>query len=294
MDAPSFVGYTQSNGVNNGGQIVGSVLVIAGNANTGFSYLNHGFLDNGGVFTLLDVPGATSTSAIGINNYGTIVGSYTAASKTHGFVYNSGIFTSFDFPGATSTSASGINDTGGIVGSYTDAAGNIHGFFYPTGAQGYVNPKYLIMGVTYAPPGGSASNVSYQTTNVVGNTSTITSSFANGVSMTASTSGGGGINGVISGKVTTTQSSGWTQKTTESDAVTITKTSSTTFKTPGVPNVYSPVDHDYDIIWLWLNPVAVFTLPNTNIGGPIVWNGLASTSAIPSRMWMSGRSTLAI
>ncbi len=32
------------------------------------------------------------------------------------------------------------------------------------------------------------------------------------------------------------------------------------FKTPGLPNVYSPVDHDYDIIWLWLNPAVLFSV----------------------------------
>ena len=272
IDVPGFVGYTGPSGVNNNGQVVGSVLVTGAS-----TFLFHGFLDNGGIFTLLDVPGAVYTQANGINDYGTIVGTYanaiTANTQTHGFVYNGGIFTSFDFPGATSTSALGINNDGGIVGSYTDAAGNFHGFFYPAGAQGYVNPKYLTMGVTYAPPGGSASSVSYQTTNVVGNTSTNTDSFENSVSVTASTSAGGSLFGFISGKVTTTQSSGWTQKTTTSNEVTISKTSSITFKTPGVPTVYSPVDHDYDIIWLWLNPVAVFTLPNTNISGPILWTG---------------------
>ena len=94
------------------------------------------------------------------------------------------------------------------------------GQLYPAGAQGYVNPKYLTMGVTYAPPGGSASSVSYQTTNVVGNTSTNTDSFENSVSVTASTSAGGSFFGFISGKVTTTQSSGWTQKTTSSNEFT--------------------------------------------------------------------------
>jgi hypothetical protein len=265
IDEPSFVGYTIPTGVNNSGQIVG----IAG--------LFHGFLDNAGVFTLLDVPGAAYTRVNGINDYGTIVGSYAIVINTntqsHGFVYNGGIFTSFDFPGATSTSALGINNHGDIVGSYTDAAGNYHGFFYPGGAQGYINTKYLIMGVTYAPPGGSASSVSYQNTNIVGNTSTITSSFTNSVNTSIGISEKAGIPGALDAKLTETFSGGWTQKTTNSNAITIQKTSSTILKTPGVPNVYSPVNHDYDIIWLWLNPVSVFTFPNASIGGPVVWNG---------------------
>ena len=139
-----------------------------------------------------------------------------------------------------------------------------------SGVQGYVNPRYLIMGVTYAPPGGSGSSVSYQTTNAVGNTSTITKSFTNGAAVSISVSAGSSFFGVIKGNTTVTSSRGWTQKTTNANAVTITKTSSTTMKTPGVPNVYSPVNHDYDIIWLWLNPVTVFTHFDD---GSLIWNG---------------------
>src|ERR1017187_347713 len=237
IDVPGFALHTQPKGVNNSEQIVGAVF-----DGTGLPF--HGFLDNGGVFTLLDFPGATRTAATGINDNGAIVGYYLdGAGKNHGFVDNSGQFTSIDFPGATSTWAYGINDDGAIVGYYLDGASNYHGFLY-SGSQGYLNPQYLIMGVTYAPPGGSASSVSYQNTSVVGNTSTNTSSFANGVSVTTSTSAGGSLFGFISGKVTATQSNGWTQKTTTSNEVTTTKSSSITFKTPGVPTVYSPVDHD--------------------------------------------------
>jgi uncharacterized protein (TIGR03437 family) len=162
----------------------------------------------------------------------------------------------------------------------------------------YVNPKYLIMGVTYAPPGGnSLSYVSYQNSNIVGNSTTISNSFTQAFQQkTAITAGVGcanvggtaaptndtacpltGIPGFsASASITYSQSSGWTQKTTNQNQITVSKTTSTTLKTPGVPNVYSPVDHDYDIIWLWLNPLSLFTLYSLNGsvgGGPIVWNG---------------------
>ena len=64
-------------------------------------------------------PGATSTSAAGINNRGEIVGSYTDSSGTHGFIFANGVFTRFDvsFPSinVTRTAAAGINDLGEIV-----------------------------------------------------------------------------------------------------------------------------------------------------------------------------------
>ena len=46
----------------------------------------HGFLDTGGIFTTIDVPGATSTSAFGINDSGQIVGSFYDGTTTHGFL----------------------------------------------------------------------------------------------------------------------------------------------------------------------------------------------------------------
>jgi len=266
LQDPSFTSI-RALGVNNRAQVVGQV------SNSGTGSASHGFLYKDGAFTLLDYPGASSTTAEGINDSGVIVGSYSNTTGYHAFLYNAGRFTSFDIPGASWTVATGINNIGEVVGYCLDAQNRFHGLLYPTGPQGYVNPKYLIMGVTYAPPGGSASSVSYMNQNVVGNTSTITNSFTNSVNVSVSISGGGEFPGVVKGKVTETLSGGWTQKTTTSNSVTVNKTNSTTFKTPGVPNVYSPVNHDYDIIWIWLNPASIFTVPNSNTGGPIVWNG---------------------
>jgi len=151
-------------------------------------------------------------------------------------------------------------------------------------ALGYVNPKYAILGVTYAPPGGAASYVSYATTDFVGNTSSISSSistsYTESVSITEGSCGGGpgAILGVSGGAcVTESASSGYTQTSGSSKTITINKQGTTTLKTPGVPNVYSPIDHDYDIVWLWLNPVATFSAPvtNTPTSGTVTWTGYA-------------------
>jgi hypothetical protein len=279
IDYPGAIA-TVATGVNRNGTIVGWYVDSGGNM--------HGFVDDGGAFTSLDFPGAASSAAAGINDSGTIVGSYGGPTiydsqfdfyfftGNNGFVYSGGLFNSLNMPtGSTFGRLAGINNNGAIVGYYLDAASHAHGVLYTSGAQSYINPKYLIVGVTYAPPGGSASSVSYQNTSVVGNSSTITKSFTNAFSVTVGVAEnfGGGVPAGQLGKITETVTTSWSQKTTTSKAVTLTKTSSTTFKTPGVPNVYSPVDHDYDIIWLWLNPLAIFTLPNTNTGGPIIWNG---------------------
>jgi probable HAF family extracellular repeat protein len=115
-------------GINNAGQLVGSF------ADSSFAI--HGFLDTGGSRTTIDVPGASSTVASGINDADYIVGNYTVGSSSakNGFLDIGGIFTTINVPGAVSTEALGINNAGQIVGIYTDASGNQHGFLY-TGAK---------------------------------------------------------------------------------------------------------------------------------------------------------------
>jgi hypothetical protein len=56
-------------------------------------------LADGGAFTALDFPGATSTQAWGINPGGDIIGFYVSADKaTHGFLKSRGEYSSIDFP----------------------------------------------------------------------------------------------------------------------------------------------------------------------------------------------------
>ena len=89
------------------------------------------------IFTTLDVPGATSTGASGINDLGQIVGGYSNPDTTvHGFLLSSGGYTTLDVPGALGTLPLGINDLGQIVGTYSnDGPGpsRIHGFLLSDG-----------------------------------------------------------------------------------------------------------------------------------------------------------------
>jgi probable HAF family extracellular repeat protein len=85
-------------------------------------------------FTTLDVPGAASTGAGGINNSGQVVGSYSDTSGNgHGFLWSGSVYTTLDVPGAMTTGAAGINDLGQIVGSYQNADGWNHGFLFSGG-----------------------------------------------------------------------------------------------------------------------------------------------------------------
>jgi probable HAF family extracellular repeat protein len=83
-----------------------------------------GFVYNNGTFTSLSVPGASSTSANGINDAGDVVGTFSGASGTEGFLYNGSTYTPIVYSGASATYATGINDSGEIVGYYTMANPN--------------------------------------------------------------------------------------------------------------------------------------------------------------------------
>ena len=139
-----------------------------------------------------------------------------------------------------------------------------------TGAAGYVNPKYIVVGVTYAPP-GHLSNVTYTESTSLGTTvnhsSSFTSAFSESVSITAGMQSecqggkGGSILGFAGGVcVTGTQSSEYSQGSTSSNSITLLNKASIQNRTTGTPDDFNPVNHDYDIVWLWLNPIAAFSI----------------------------------
>lgn len=88
-------------------------------------------------FVSVDVPGATSTRAIGINADGAVVGDFVDSAGTHGYLLSGGSFTKIDYPGAALTNARGINSQGDIVGSHYDntsgAPSAIHGYLLHQG-----------------------------------------------------------------------------------------------------------------------------------------------------------------
>lgn len=94
----------------------------------------HGFIDNGGVFTTANAPGAAETELLGISDNGLAVGfecavAGCAGGSQHGVLYNIAkkTFTTLDPPGSTATTFNGLNDRGQIVGFFVDAKGNTDG-----------------------------------------------------------------------------------------------------------------------------------------------------------------------
>ena len=85
-------------------------------------------------YSNIQVPGSNTTSAVGINNKGDVVGYYQdSMGRIHGFILSKGSYTTLDYPGAIGgTFAAGINDAGVVVGSY-DNGQIVAGFVYANG-----------------------------------------------------------------------------------------------------------------------------------------------------------------
>ncbi len=80
----------------------------------------------------LIVPGATGSSAQGINAAGHIVGFYsTSDGRVHGFLFENGTYTTIDYDATVNTNARGIGPNDEIVGSWaapSEPAVAAHGF----------------------------------------------------------------------------------------------------------------------------------------------------------------------
>ena len=124
VDPNDIVGFTEGRGINNRRTVVGDYL-----ASDGVNL--HGFFLSGGTFTGFDVPGASFTAVLSINNPGDFTGTFVDASGLQqAFVSVGGTLTSFSVPGAPNTLAYDINDSKRlVVGYYIDAAGILHGYY---------------------------------------------------------------------------------------------------------------------------------------------------------------------
>ena len=127
---PGAVG-TAARAINDSGQIVGVFDTGPNEQIPAEGY--HGFLDNGGTFSTIDVvpPNVGYTIALGINQSGQVVGIFLNAGRGwQGFLYSGGSATAVDDPvavtcgGMTATGETpetfplGINDSGQVTGIF--------------------------------------------------------------------------------------------------------------------------------------------------------------------------------
>lgn len=135
LDYPTAPTSTSLQGINAKGDIVGYFEDPAAPF-----FVLRAFHYSNGVFSLIDVPGATSrwTVAFGISDNGQIVGTVETP-VTRGFVGTNGVFITFSYPGLTRTEAYGINGGGQIVGIAYDSSGGSTGFLDTSGSFTNIN-----------------------------------------------------------------------------------------------------------------------------------------------------------
>ncbi|HWF02314.1 MAG TPA: hypothetical protein VHA06_01430, partial [Candidatus Angelobacter sp.] len=123
----------------------------------------------------------------------------------------------------------------------------------PTPVDGVIGPKFIILTVTYAPP-GSASSVTYSNSSMLGTSTSVSNSFTNDVNVNASISSGFSIFG-FGVNFTATASTDLSQETDSSSSIAVNETTNSSTQVRGPSNSALGVDHDEDIVWVWLNPV---------------------------------------
>lgn len=127
FDAPGGAGTTAGTGINSLGQLVGNF--------SDSTLSSRGFFATGpgGQFTPIE-PTLVVGANLGVNDAGTVVGSYIDDTGTHGFAKIGTATITLDDPLAVGvTAATGINNAGDIVGYFMDATGATRGFIYKNG-----------------------------------------------------------------------------------------------------------------------------------------------------------------
>jgi uncharacterized membrane protein len=131
------VDYSEATNINNHGDITGQMI-----DDNGFA---HGFLVRDGQVTILDVPGASETLALGINDSGLVAGywdlldAYGNTLAVYGFTWKDGGFldTQINFPGAAGAGLFGVNSRGDLSGVWIpDLNGDVeHAFVCPQSGE---------------------------------------------------------------------------------------------------------------------------------------------------------------
>jgi hypothetical protein len=120
---------------------------------------------------------------------------------------------------------------------------------------GSIYPKYQVVSVIYAPP-GQASSVNYGTSTQLGTSASWGSSISKSTTLATSLK-----IGVLS-PINTSQT--WTQTADTASTISVNKSTSLGISVPGPANSNVGINHDFDVIEVWINPKDDFTVTSSN------------------------------
>ena len=134
------------------------------------------------------------------------------------------------------------------------------------GTSGSIYPKYQVVGLTYAPP-GSKSTATYASGFMSGTGTSNTSSWTNKVAVSVQVTAGVDLFGILNGDSNNIASASWTQEEDSNSSLSIVQQLTTGLVVPGPPlsstGLDQGVDHDYDIVYVWLNPAVLLSFSGT-------------------------------
>jgi hypothetical protein len=145
---------------------------------------------------------------------------------------------------------------------------------------GTVTPKYYVLTVVYAPPGTnggkSTSSVTYGSGSTEGSTVSSSDGFKQSDTLTVTASAG--ILGTSEDQAGV--SLGYTNNSTNTKSVDIKITGTSEINDPGPAS--DGINHDHDLIYLWLNPAVQLKLFPTVSGGvsSVAWQPVSSNQTI--------------
>lgn len=177
-------------------------------------------------------------------------------------------------PGSSSTLNTNSTDDQGYHLHAVGSGGTVTFF-------GSITPKYVVIGVIYAPP-GAKSTVDYGNSTLLGTSTSLTNSFTSSTAVSVSESAS--VNSIFgltpSGGITNTAATSFTQEADTSSSLSINKMSSSDIIVPGPVSSAVGLDHDFDIVLIWLNPVANFTIGPAST--TVQWTGYSYDARDPA------------
>jgi len=150
------------------------------------------------------------------------------------------------------------------------------------GVPGYIDPRWEVGGILYAPAGARNSgnnSVIYTNSTLVSVTDSIDKTWSSNKTVSTSFSEGVKLNvpGAWQGKITFNQgtSNSYTQGTEDDTSTTMSKTASLSLSVKAGYSGYAGLDHDWDVMEVWVNPVTFVAMGN---GGVSSWSGYGFAS----------------